>query len=462
MIFYIWGDDGPSAQGQRGTISELLAHNSIPYTIEQQLAAVEEIGGLDEIGGPKTDPIYHSGWAWAGATPYKGTMSIPGYLGAMRNPMGVRWPARIKPDATPRAQFHHCNDIVPTIYEILGITPPREVNGVPQDPIDGVSLAYTFDDPAAEGRLQTQYFDTLGSRGIYHKGWFAGTMGPRAPWVTGLPPGIFEWTPDKDTWELYNLDEDWTQANDLAAEMPEKLAQLQELWLVEATRNNALPIGAGFWVLLFHPEYVPAPPYTEWTFFGDSVRIPEFTAPKLGTRPNVVTIDAVIPSRRQRCAVQAGRVRGRSHLLRRKRDPLLRVQPLRDPAHEDPRPGGPPAGEAKIEIETNLVDPKQPPRGPLNVTMKVNGDVVAEGTVPVSCPIAFSATECLDIGISLGSAVSPDYYDKKPFKFNGTIERVDVRYVSPDVGACGGAVGSRTGSAPTRASTYAVSVSLVR
>ena len=113
LIFYIWGDDGPSAQGQRGTISELLAHNSIPYTIEQQLAAIEEIGGLDEIGGPKTDPIYHSGWAWAGATPYKGTMSIPGYLGAMRNPMGVRWPARIKPDATPRAQFHHCNDIVP-------------------------------------------------------------------------------------------------------------------------------------------------------------------------------------------------------------------------------------------------------------------------------------------------------------------------------------------------------------
>ena len=108
LIFYIWGDDGPSAQGQNGTISELTAHNGIPTTIEQQLAALEEIGGLDALGGPKTDPIYHSGWAWAGATPYKGTMSIPGYLGATRNPMGVRWPAKIKPDATPRAQFHHC------------------------------------------------------------------------------------------------------------------------------------------------------------------------------------------------------------------------------------------------------------------------------------------------------------------------------------------------------------------
>ena len=337
LIFYIWGDDGPSAQGQRGTISELLAHNSIPYTIEQQLAAVEEIGGLDAIGGPKTDPIYHSGWAWAGATPYKGTMSIPGYLGAMRNPMGVRWPARIKPDATPRSQFHHCNDIVPTIYEILGITPPREVNGVPQDPIDGVSLAYTFDDPAAEGRLHTQYFDTLGSRGIYHKGWFAGTMGPRAPWVTGLPPGIFEWTPDKDTWELYNLDEDWTQANDLAAEMPEKLSQLQELWLVEATRNNALPIGAGFWVLLFHPEFVPAPPYTAVDLLRRQRPHTGVHRPETGYPAQPRHHRRRDPRRRQRRAVQAGWVRGRSHLLREERHPLLRVQPVRDPAHEDPR-----------------------------------------------------------------------------------------------------------------------------
>ena len=119
-------------------------------------------------------------------------MILAGYLGGTRNPMGVRWPAKIKPDATPRSQFHHVNDIVPTIYEILGITPPPEVNGVSQDSIDGVSLAYTFDDPTAEGRLVTQYFETLGCRGIYHKGWMASAFGPRVPWVTGLPPGIFE------------------------------------------------------------------------------------------------------------------------------------------------------------------------------------------------------------------------------------------------------------------------------
>ena len=188
LVFYFWGDNGTSAQGQAGTISELVAHNGIVTTIEQQLEALEGLGGLDVLGGPKSDPIYHSGWAWAGSTPYKGTMILAGYFGGTRNPLAVRWPARIKPDPTPRPQFHHCNDVVPTIYEILGITPPREVNGIPQDSIDGVSFAYTFDDPTAEGRLQTQYFEILGCRGIYHQGWMASTFGPRVPWAGGCRP----------------------------------------------------------------------------------------------------------------------------------------------------------------------------------------------------------------------------------------------------------------------------------
>ncbi len=166
--------------------------------------------------------------------------------------------------------------------------------------------------------------------------------------------------------------------------------------------------------------------------FGDSVRIPEFTAPKLGTRPNVVTIDAVIPADANgvlyklggcagglTCFVENGILCYEYNLFEIQRTKIRSEDAL-------------PAGEVTIEIETNLVDPEQPPRGPLNVAMKVNGEIVAQGTVPVSCPIAFSATECLDIGISLGSAVSPDYYDKKPFKFNGTIERVHVQYAAPN------------------------------
>ena len=172
----------------------------------------------------------------------------------------------------PRPQFHHVNDVVPTIYEILGITPPRTVNGVEQDPIDGVSFAYSFDDAKAKGRLLTQYFEIMGSRAIYHDGWMACALGPRLPWVPGLPPGIREWTPDKDVWELYNLDEDWSQANDLAAKMPEKLAQMKDIFLIEAAKNKALPIGGGLWIPVLHPELRIAPPYTEWTFAGDMVR----------------------------------------------------------------------------------------------------------------------------------------------------------------------------------------------
>ena len=220
LIFYVWGDNGSSAEGQNGTISELLAQNGIPTTTRQHIKALDELGGLDVLGSPKTDNMYHGAWGWAGSTPYKGTKLLASHFGGTRNPMAVRWPAKIKPDATPRSQFHHVNDIVPTIYEILGITPPLEVNGIPQDPIDGVSLVYSFYDPKAQGRLLTQYFEVMGSRGIYHKGWMASALGPRLPWQAGMPEGIREWTPDDDVWELYNLEEDWSQANDLAAKMP--------------------------------------------------------------------------------------------------------------------------------------------------------------------------------------------------------------------------------------------------
>ena len=137
LIVYLWGDNGSSAEGQNGTISELLAQNGIPTTISQHLAALNELGGLDALGSPKTDNMYHAGWAWAGSTPYKATKLIASHFGGTRNPMAVRWPAKIKPDATPHPQFHHVNDIVPTIYEVVGITPPKVVNGIPQDPLDG-------------------------------------------------------------------------------------------------------------------------------------------------------------------------------------------------------------------------------------------------------------------------------------------------------------------------------------
>ena len=339
LIFYIWGDNGSSAEGQNGTIAEFLAQNAIPTTVPMHIQALEALGGLDVLGSPKVDNQYHAGWGWAGSTPYKGTKLVASHFGGTRNPMAVRWPAKIKPDATPRPQFHHVNDVVPTIYEVVGITPPREVNGVPQDPIDGVSLAYSFDDPNAAGRLLTQYFEVMGSRAIYHNGWMASAFGPRVPWLPGLPPGIREWTPDQDTWELYNLDKDWTQNNDLAATMPEKLAQLKELFAMEAARNKVLPIGGGLFIPVLHPEMRIAPPFTEWTFSGDITRVPEFCAPALGNKPNLVTITAEVPANANGVLYKLGFVCRWSHVLCRGRHPLLRVQPLHHPAHEDSRQG---------------------------------------------------------------------------------------------------------------------------
>jgi hypothetical protein len=255
----------------------------------------------------------------------------------------------------------------------------------------------------------------------------ASAFGPRTPWLPGLPPGIHGWTPDKDIWELYNLEEDWSQSNDLAAKMPEKVAQMKEIFLIEAAKNKVLPIGGGLWVVALHPEQRISPPYTEWTFSGDTVRMPEFCAPALGNRPNIVTIDAVIPDHANgvlyklgansgglTCFVEEGILCYEYNLFIIQRTKIRAKEKL-------------PTGGVKIEIRTSYVVPR--PGGPLKVTMMVDGKVVAEGEVPISAPLLFTANDCLDIGIALGSPVSLDYSDKAPFKFNGKIEQVHVKHV---------------------------------
>ncbi len=426
LIFYIWGDNGSSAEGQKGTISELLAQNGIPTKISQHIEALDALGGLDVLGSPKTDNMYHAGWAWAGSTPYKSTKLVAAHFGGTRNPMALRWPAKIKPSATPRAQFHHVNDVVPTIYEILGITPPRMVNGIPQDPIDGTSFAYTLNDEKAQGRLHTQYFEVMGSRAIYYDGWMASAIGPRIPWVPGLPKGIQDWTPDKDRWELYNIEEDWTQANDLADSMPDKLAQMKELFAMEAAKNGALPIGGGLWVVALHPELRKSTPYKEWTFSGDIIRMPEFTAPALGNKPNTVTIDTEISANADGVLYALGGFSGGLALYMEDGTlsyeyNLFEIHRTQIKAKEKLS-----AGKVKIEVLTSYVEPK--PAGPLKIILKVNGKEVASGIVPISAPLLFTANDCLDIGTDLGSPVSLDYYDKAPFKFDGKIETMHVQY----------------------------------
>lgn len=426
LVFYIWGDNGSSGEGQNGTISELLAQNGIPTTTAQHIAALDELGGLDVLGSPKTDNMYHAGWAWAGSTPYKGMKLLASHLGGTRNPMVVRWPARITPDRAPRTQFLHCNDLVPTFYELLGIAPPRIVDGIPQDPIDGAGFARTFVDRDAPAGKLTQYFEVMGSRAIYHDGWMASAFGPRAPWLPGLPGGIRDWSPDDDTWELYNLDEDWTQNRDLAEQYPEKLAQMREMFAIEAAKNNALPIGGGLWVAAIHPEQRITTPYTSWDFTGDVTRMPEFCAPALGNKNNRVCIEVTFPERAHGVLYALGANGGGLTcfaddgylcyeynlfiLMRTKMRSATRVAP----------------GHHLVEVVTKYAEAR--PGGPLNVRMSVDGQSVGETVVPVSAPLLFTANDCLDIGTCLGSPVSLDYFDRAPFPFDGSIDRMTVEY----------------------------------
>jgi arylsulfatase A-like enzyme len=430
LIFYIWGDNGASAEGQNGTISELLAQNGIPSTTKQHIEALNTLGGLDVLGSPRTDNMYHAGWGWAGSSPYQGTKLLASYFGGTRNPLAVSWPAKIKHDGTPRTQFLHVNDVVPTIYDVVGITPPRVVNGVPQDPFDGVSFARTFNDVGAEVAKPTQYFDIMGSRGIYHDGWMASAVGPRLPWLAGLPKGIHEWTPDQDKWELYDLSKDWSQANDLADKMPKKLADLKDLFLIELTKNKGLPVGGGLWVPILHPELRVTPPYTSWTFPGAITRIPESAAPTLGNKDNLVSVDVDVPANANGVIYALGGFSGglalyvKDGVLSYEYN-LFEIQRTHIKAKSKL-----PTGKVKIEVETSYVERK--PAGPLKVVLKVNGKEVASGEVPVSAPLGFTANDALDFGIDLGSPVGIEYYDQAPFKFNGQILSAQVKYVGAD------------------------------
>ncbi|PBC39167.1 arylsulfatase [Rhodococcus sp. ACS1] len=426
LIFYIWGDNGSSGEGQNGTICELIAQNGIPTTAAQHIAALDQLGGLGALGSPKTENQYHAGWAWAGSTPFKGVKLLASHLGGTRNPLAVRWPATITPDPQPREHFLHCNDVVPTLYDIVGITPPRMVDGFPQDGLDGAGFAETLLDRDAPGGKTTQYFEVMGSRAIYHDGWIASAFGPRVPWLPGLPPGITDWTPDDDVWELYHLDEDHTQNHDLAAEHPGKLAQLKEIFAIEAAKNHVLPIGGGLWVPVLHPEQRITPPYTRWEFPGPITRMPEFCAPALGNKNNRVTLDVTVPDHAHGVLYALGGAGGGltcylddGHLCYEYNLFILMRTKIRA---ETPIVGG----RRTIEVITEYTEPR--PAGPLHITVCVDGEQVADGVVPISAPIIFTANECLDIGSCLGSPVSLDYADRAPFPFTGQIDTMRVEY----------------------------------
>jgi arylsulfatase len=422
IIFYIWGDNGSSAEGQNGTVSELLAQNNIPNTIEQQLAALNKVGGLSALGSPKMDNMYHAGWAWAGGTPFRSTKLVAAHFGGTRNPLVISWPKGIKPDQAPRSQFHHVNDVVPTLYELIGIKTPDEVNGFKQIPIDGVSMVYSFADTNAPGRKKQQYFENNGSRGIYLDGWFACTFGPLIPWDTpGSAARLKDWDANKDVWELYDLTKDFSQADNLADKEPERLTRMKELFLAEAKKNKAFPIGGGLWTR-FHPEDVITSPYKSWRFDATTTRMPEFTAPGLGKRSNHVAIDVEVQKNASGVLYALGGASGGLTLFMEQGRLVYEYNMMIIERYVATSQQKIAAGKHRIEVDTTIARPG----APANVVLKVDGREYARATVKRTVPGAFTASETFDVGVDLGSPVSLDYFDRAPFKFEGKIKTVAV------------------------------------
>jgi arylsulfatase len=337
--------------------------------------------------------------------------------------MVISWPRRITPDKTPRPQFHHVNDVVPTIYEILGIHPPKVVDGFEQDPIDGISFAYTFDSADAPGRKQTQYFDIMGSRGIYHDGWMASTFGPRKPWVAQMPD-LANWDPSEDIWQLFDIRSDYSLMNDVAAEHPEELNELKDLFMQVAKENKALPIGGALYTGI-NPQEMKRSSNTEWTLFAGMTRIPESEAPNVRNGNLRAEITATVPANVNGVIFAMGGYAGGVSLyalngvlyyeysaLLLKRDKI--------------KVGALPAGDVTIAFEMRT--PMQR-AAPAELTFWINGREAATGTVRRTVPAVFTASETFDVGMDTSSPVANDYFDKAPFRFEGTLKRLHFKYL---------------------------------
>lgn len=421
IVFYIFGDNGSSAEGQNGSISELLAQNQIPNTIQQQIDALQDIGGLEVLGSSKVDNMYHAGWAWAGSTPLRSTKLVAAHFGGTRNPMVVSWPGHIEPDKTMRSQFHHVVDIAPTLYEILEIPHPEVVHGHEQIPMDGTSLAYTFEDGDAEGRKDVQFFDNNGSRGVYHDGWYASTFGPLTPWLNAQA-GLDQWDSAEDVWQLYDLNSDFSQARDLAAVHPDRLESMKELFMEVAEENQDFPIGAGIWLRL-HPEDLQTTPYTSWKFTRSTRRMPEFTAPGLGRQSNTVELEIEIDENATGALYALGGASGglvlymdQGHLVYEYNLMIIEryTAKSRTPLS---------AGKHQVQVVTKIASPGKPG----SVELMVDGAKVGEAKLSRTVPLVFTASETLDIGADLGSPVSPAYDGRRPFEFEGEIHSVHVQ-----------------------------------
>lgn len=415
LFVCIIGDNGASAEGSpTGVLNEMSVLNGVP---EDPSIALQH---FDELGTTKAYNHYPAGFAWACDTPFQWAKQIASHFGGTRNPMIITWPNKIKDAGGLRTQFHHCIDLAPTILEAVGIPAPSTVNGTPQKPLDGVSMVYTFDDAKAAGRRGTQYFEMMGNLALYHDGWIASCFHGRSPWEAGRNLNF-----DTDKWELYNLADDFSQADDLAASNPEKLRKLQDLFWGEAAKFNVLPLDdRGFLRVDFRTRpALPGSGRTNFTFYSGTTRIPEAMAPNTKNKSWSATAVVEIPKDGAQGVIAAlGGVTGGWALYLDQGVPEFTYNFLASVRYTIKAKEKLPAGEAAIRYEFAIDGGIGPGRGGVS-KLYVNGSLVAEGRIDRTVPVAFSADETFDIGIDEGSPVGLYPGD---FAFSGTIKQVEI------------------------------------
>jgi arylsulfatase len=418
LIIYIQGDNGASAEG---TLQGLLNEASVFNGAQEDFK--ELVRRSDELGGPTTFNHYPVGWAHAFDTPYQWTKQIASHFGGSRNGAVISWPKRIKAKGEIRPQFHHVIDIAPTILEVAGLREPKSVNGVPQKPIEGVSLAYTFNDAKAPDRHTTQYFELVGNRAIYHDGWVAATTPQRLPWVLSAtsftPPELYPW-------ELYHVADDWTEAEDVATKYPEKLKELQKLWLAEAAKYNVLPLDNRLVERYFasrHPSTIDG--VATFTFFPGDVRIPAAVAPDLRNRSFRITARVEIPpaGAEGMLVTNGGRFGGYGLYLQEGK--LVYLYNVLDSArYKVATPEKIASGKHVLVLDFKYDGWGLGKGG--TVTFLVDGKKAGQGHIERTTPLGGGFTETFDVGEDTGTPVDESYAAKLPFRFSGKLEKVTV------------------------------------
>jgi arylsulfatase len=417
LVFYIVGDNGASAEGgPDGTYNETLALNGIVSDVSSQLAHIEE------WGGPTTFPHFAIGWALAGNTPFQWTKQVASHFGGTRNPMVIHWPKRIQAKGELRDQFHHVIDVAPTVLEAAGLPQPKMVNGTTQRPMDGVSMVYTFADPKAKGRRTTQYFEMFGNRAIYHDGWVAATR-HSIPWLTTAHLPSF----DRDRWELYHVDRDFSQAQDLAAQNPAKLKELQALFAKEAIRNHVFPLDDRR-TERFNPAIAGRPDLigsrTVLTLYEGMTGIAENAFINIKGRSHTLTAEVTVPPAGADGVIiaQAGRFGGWSLYMKDARVYHVYnfggLQRTVVSSSETLAPG-------RHTVRYEFVYDGGPPGSGGASRLRVDGMQIAEARVPRTMPFFYSGDEGVDVGTDNETPVTEEYKQGNN-RFTGRIHKVTV------------------------------------